>query len=481
MMLRSVAPWGTLPQATSAVHAASATPLRRGAWPHQRERAHGLVWPVTLAGFDEAAHNGASSPLRAAAMAASGLALAGCALAGGSAPGAVGAAPAQHGRVAMLYRCGWRRRKVQKAKEKRRRIKRELGIYKGDIPHKGAMYQASLVESRARSIARDPPRKVPWPDLTETIEPYLEEDKALLEEGHSDDEDEEEDRANGEVDEEDDYEEDYDPWDELFSNKVSKKALEEKKMKKRKHVVTNAEIDPEIHETTIKKANFLSQCPTERVSRPEFAVFGISNAGKSSFINLLVNRRKLVTISKRPGHTVSLWHILCDKSWYLVDMPGIGYAEKGLAKIKAMDSLIASYIEHRTTLVRLLYIIDVSEPLRNLDVESMKWLADAGANLTIILTKSDLDHKIGNGFPGGAPEEIESALYEVEGSPWRLGRIKEIPPMFMCSSKTKEGREAILEHIADWRARAMPRHKSGKSPVEKRRDDLLALAPMGVR
>lgn len=221
-------------------------------------------------------------------------------------------------------------------------------------------------------------------------------------------------------------------------------------------------IRPEVRRVEpAKRSRFLSQCPPEDPRLPEIAVFGQSNVGKSSLVNFICGRKLLSTISKHPGHTRLLHHFLVDKSWYLVDLPGIGYAEGPGRKLKAMDSMVNAYVRHRTTLIELLYLVDASKPVNPMDTHGIKWLTDAGVYLSVVFTKTDKDFR---GYRRGGPvEALSKALYDMPDSPWRFGIKRQLPGMFLTSSIQRTGREALLEHIADLRQRAEPRFRATKA------------------
>jgi len=188
--------------------------------------------------------------------------------------------------------------------------------------------------------------------------------------------------------------------------------------------------------------------PEAEHNKPEFAVFGLSNAGKSSLVNYLVGRKLLATISKNPGHTQKIGHYLVDKSWYLVDLPGIGLARVSNEKKQQMDGVLRAYLQKRTTLCEVLYVVDGSKPPTKLDLLTIKWLADAGVDMSIIFTKADLDKRgEAKGFEGGAVALLSEKLYDMEGSPWRLKEM-EFPPMYLTSAAMKWGKQSVLDRIA---------------------------------
>ncbi|CAE8742648.1 unnamed protein product [Polarella glacialis] len=234
-------------------------------------------------------------------------------------------------------------------------------------------------------------------------------------------------------------------------------------------------VKPEIrHSEIAQRSFFYSQCPQEETSKPEIAVFGRSNVGKSSMINFLCGRTLLSTISKHPGHTKLIHHFLIDKSWYLVDLPGIGFAEGSGRQLKQMDKIVSAYVRHRSTLVELLYLVDASLPPQDIDLEGIKWLVDSGVYLSVVLTKTDKRRR-GENDPGGPAEVLANALWDMDGSPWKLGVIHELPRMFQTSTKLKTGREPLLEHIADIRRRCvlgkLQRKMPGKKSKDAREDD----------
>ena len=131
----------------------------------------------------------------------------------------------------------------------------------------------------------------------------------------------------------------------------------------------------------------ISQCPAP--DKPEYAFIGRSNVGKSSLINMLTGRRKLAKVSGSPGKTITINHFLIDKLWYLVDLPGYGYAKRSKSERLKWEKMIRNYILKRTNLLTLFQLIDLRhEPQAN-DLEFMEWLAVSQIPFTILFTKSD--------------------------------------------------------------------------------------------
>lgn len=233
----------------------------------------------------------------------------------------------------------------------------------------------------------------------------------------------------------------------------------------------------------IQRSYYLSQCPPETPKYPEFAVFGKSNVGKSSLINLLCNRKLLSTISKHPGHTCLLHHFLINKSWYLVDLPGIGFAEGSRNKLQAMDRMVTAYVRHRTTLVEILYLVDGSAPPQQDDLDGIKWFTDMGVELCVVFTKTDQGMR--GTVVGGVVEAFSKALYEMEGSPWKLNMSEDLPPMFLTSAKARTGRDMLLQHIVDsrsqYRPRKLARQSEGKSKMSAEKEAVSVGPPPAIR
>ena len=191
----------------------------------------------------------------------------------------------------------------------------------------------------------------------------------------------------------------------------------------------------------IKSAKFVisntevRKCPEGNL--PEYAFIGRSNVGKSSLINMLTNHKGLAMTSSTPGKTLLINHFLINEEWYLVDLPGYGFAQRGMAQREQLRQIIESYILGREQLVCLFVLIDCRHPAQKIDLEFMEWLGENGVPFTIIFTKTD---KIGRGRLKENIKAYQEAM---------LGTWEELPPMMCSSSENKEGREEILDYIEE--------------------------------
>ena len=191
----------------------------------------------------------------------------------------------------------------------------------------------------------------------------------------------------------------------------------------------------------IKSAKFVisntdvRKCPEGNL--PEYAFIGRSNVGKSSLINMLTNHKGLAMTSATPGKTLLINHFLINEEWYLVDLPGYGFAQRGMAQREQLRQIIESYILGREQLVCLFVLIDCRHPAQKIDLEFMEWLVENGVPFTIIFTKTD---KIGRGRLKENIKAYQEAM---------LGTWEELPPMMCSSSENKEGREEILDYIEE--------------------------------
>lgn len=189
----------------------------------------------------------------------------------------------------------------------------------------------------------------------------------------------------------------------------------------------------------IKSAEFIisnavvSKCPN--TNNPEYAFIGRSNVGKSSLINMLTGRSKLAKTSATPGKTMLINHFLINNEWYLVDLPGYGYAKRSKKDKDKLEVMISSYILKREQMINLFLLIDCRHEPQKIDLEFMEWLGENGIPFSIIFTKADK-------LKGGRLKmNINNYLRELSKE-W-----EELPPYFVSSSENRTGRTEILDYI----------------------------------
>lgn len=175
------------------------------------------------------------------------------------------------------------------------------------------------------------------------------------------------------------------------------------------------------------------KCPSD--ARHEFAFIGRSNVGKSSLINMLTGQKALAQTSSTPGKTLLINHFLVNDQWYLVDLPGYGYAQRSKESRAEIKRIIESYILNRQQMTCLFLLIDGRhKPQRN-DMEFMQWLGENGVPFCIVFTKLD---KLSS-----TAAKASTAAYCAE----LLNQWEELPPVFRTSSVDKRGRNEILDYI----------------------------------
>ncbi|MGV6862461.1 MAG: ribosome biogenesis GTP-binding protein YihA/YsxC [Putridiphycobacter sp.] len=182
-----------------------------------------------------------------------------------------------------------------------------------------------------------------------------------------------------------------------------------------------------ISNTDIKK------CPPANL--PEYAFIGRSNVGKSSLINKLTNNKKLAKISGKPGKTQLINHFLINKNWYLVDLPGYGFAKVPKAQRKKFEKMIQDYILMRENLTNMFVLIDSRIPAQQIDLEFMEWLGISNIPFSIIFTKVD---KLNATRKSAFVQEYEAVMLE---------NWEEMPPYFVTSSVDGSGRDDVLNYI----------------------------------
>jgi GTP-binding protein len=189
----------------------------------------------------------------------------------------------------------------------------------------------------------------------------------------------------------------------------------------------------------IKKAVFKQSassifgCPKPTLQ--EYAFIGRSNVGKSSLINMLCNNNKLAKVSATPGKTQLINHFVINDSWYLVDLPGYGYAKTSKDNRDKFETIIYDYCKKRETLVCLFILIDSRLPLQKIDFEFMTWCGENEIPFSIIYTKSDKNSK----------SELAKNIKNIETE--LLKEWEEMPNTFISSAEKKTGKEEVLEFI----------------------------------
>ncbi|MCA6378630.1 MAG: YihA family ribosome biogenesis GTP-binding protein [Cytophagales bacterium] len=189
----------------------------------------------------------------------------------------------------------------------------------------------------------------------------------------------------------------------------------------------------------IKSAEFIisntdyQKCP--ETTKPEFAFIGRSNVGKSSLINMLVEQKKLAKVSGTPGKTQTINHFIINQEWFLVDLPGYGYAKLSKEDRWNFGKMIESYLENRQNLFCTFILIDSRLPLQSIDLDFINWMGKHELPIALVLTKTD---KLKQSELGKSKFNIESAL---------LKSWEELPPVFITSSEKKSGRDKLLGFI----------------------------------
>ncbi len=175
------------------------------------------------------------------------------------------------------------------------------------------------------------------------------------------------------------------------------------------------------------------KCPDTNF--PEYAFIGRSNVGKSSLINMLTGRKGLAMTSARPGKTLLINHFLLNKSWYLVDLPGYGYAKRDRKSQEQIKQIIESYILRREQMTCLFLLVDSRLEPQRIDLDFIEWLGENGVPFAIVFTKAD---KLGS---GKLKLNIKAYLEKLSEQ-W-----EELPPHFITSSEDRTGRDDLLNYI----------------------------------
>ncbi len=191
----------------------------------------------------------------------------------------------------------------------------------------------------------------------------------------------------------------------------------------------------------IKSAEFVmsnsdvAKCPKDRL--PEYAFIGRSNVGKSSLINMLMQRKSLAKTSGRPGKTQLINHFLINKNWYLVDLPGYGYARVSKTAKKVFQKFITNYFKKREQMVLAFVLIDCRLEAQPVDLEFMQWMGENGIPFTIVFTKAD---KL-------KPNALERNVLAYEQK--MLETWEEMPQHFITSASNSTGRDELLNYLGN--------------------------------
>ena len=191
----------------------------------------------------------------------------------------------------------------------------------------------------------------------------------------------------------------------------------------------------------IKSARFVisnsdvRKCPQD--GKPEYAFIGRSNVGKSSLINMLTRHNKLAMTSAMPGKTLLINHFIVNDEWYLVDLPGYGYAKRSKKQNEQLEHIISSYVLDREQMTNLFVLVDSRHEPQKIDLEFFEWLGENGVPFSIVFTKAD---KVTKTQLASNVEAYRQRL---------LQEWEELPPVFITSSESALGRDELLGYIED--------------------------------
>ena len=189
----------------------------------------------------------------------------------------------------------------------------------------------------------------------------------------------------------------------------------------------------------IKNSQFVISAPTvekcPKDNKPEYAFIGRSNVGKSSLINMLCNHKGLAKTSATPGKTLLINLFLVNREWYLVDLPGYGYAKRSKSVQDQLQRMLSSYILQRQQLVNVFVLIDIRHDPQKIDREFIDWLGVSSVPFSIVFTKAD---KLG---PVKARQNAERWMESLRDT-WET-----LPPYFITSSEKKTGRQEVIDYI----------------------------------
>lgn len=177
----------------------------------------------------------------------------------------------------------------------------------------------------------------------------------------------------------------------------------------------------------------VSMCPKD--TKPEYAFIGRSNVGKSSLINMLCRNKRLAKTSATPGKTLLINHFIINREWYLVDLPGYGFAKRSKSELQRLDQMIRSYLLEREQLVNVFVLVDVRLEPQAIDLEFINWLGVSSIPFAIIFTKAD---KLSALKVRQNVEAYKTKMLET----W-----EEMPPYFITSAEKQDGRDDVLGYI----------------------------------
>ncbi len=178
----------------------------------------------------------------------------------------------------------------------------------------------------------------------------------------------------------------------------------------------------------------VKKCPNEPI--PEYAFIGRSNVGKSSLINMLTNNKNLAKTSSRPGKTQLINHFKINSNWFLVDLPGYGYAKVSKSTKSTFQKFITEYFEKREQLVSAFVLVDIRHEAQKIDLEFINYLGESGVPFGIVFTKADKISK------GSVQKHIAAYKKALLANGW-----EEIPPYFVTSSEDGTGKDEVLNYI----------------------------------
>lgn len=189
----------------------------------------------------------------------------------------------------------------------------------------------------------------------------------------------------------------------------------------------------------IKKAEFTLSAPMESMcpkdTKPEYAFIGRSNVGKSSLINMLTGKKNLAKTSATPGKTLLINHFIINNEWYLVDLPGYGFAKRSKKEVQKLEQMINGYILQREQLVNVFVLVDIRLEPQKIDLEFMEWLGLSSIPFSIVFTKAD---KLSASKATQMVEAYKKTLLDT----W-----EELPPIFITSAEKRQGRDEVLDYI----------------------------------